>query len=56
MELDFEEIFSCISVGVVVLFLFYRNDFNSTNTTPSATKTTENIAENTVNAQKTNEE
>ena len=46
---------ACISVGVV-LFLFYRNDFNSTNTTPSATKTTENIAENTVNAQKTNEE
>ena len=36
---------ACISVGVVVLFLFYRNDFNSTNTTPSATKTTENIAE-----------
>ena len=47
---------ACISVGVVVLFLFYRNDFNSTNTTPSATKTTENIAENTVNAQKNNEE
>ena len=40
---------ACISVGVVVLFLFYRNDFNNIKATPP---TAENIEETTENAEK----
>ena len=40
---------ACISVGVVVLFLFYRNDFNNVKATPP---TAENIEETTENTEK----
>lgn len=40
---------ACISVGVVVLFLFYRNDFNNIKATPP---TAENIEETTENTEK----
>lgn len=40
---------ACISVGVVVLFLFYRNDFNNVKATPP---TVENIEETTENTEK----
>ena len=40
---------TCISVGVVVLFLFYRNDFNNVKATPP---TAENIEETTENTEK----
>ncbi|KJJ86686.1 peptidase A8 [Prevotella intermedia ZT] len=40
---------ACISVGVVVLFLFYRNDFNNMKATPP---TAENIEETTENTEK----
>lgn len=40
---------ACISVGVVVLFLFYRNDFNNVKATPP---TAENIEEKTENTEK----
>ena len=40
---------ACISVGVVVLFLFYRNDFNNIKATPP---TAENIEETTKNTEK----
>ena len=40
---------ACISVGVVVLFLFYRNDFNNVKATSS---TAENIEETTENTEK----
>ena len=40
---------ACISVGVVVLFLFYRNDFNNVQATPP---TDENIEETTENTEK----
>lgn len=40
---------ACISVGVVVLFLFYRNDFNNVKATPP---TAENIEETTKNTEK----
>lgn len=40
---------ACISVGVVVLFLFYRNDFNNIKATPP---TAESIEETTENAEK----
>lgn len=40
---------ACISVGVVVLFLFYRNDFNNVKETPP---TAENIEETTENTEK----
>ena len=40
---------ACISVGVVVLFLFYRNDFNNIKATPT---TAENIEETTENTEK----
>lgn len=40
---------ACISVGVVVLFLFYRNDFNNIKATPP---TAENIEEKTENTEK----
>lgn len=40
---------ACISVGVVVLFLFYRNDFNNIKAAPP---TAENIEETTENTEK----
>lgn len=40
---------ACISVGVVVLFLFYRNDFNNIKAT---SPTAENIEETTENTEK----
>lgn len=38
---------ACISVGVVVLFLFYRNDFNNIKATPPTAKNIEETTENT---------
>ncbi len=38
---------ACISVGVVVLFLFYRNDFNNIKTTPPTAESIEETTENT---------
>ena len=40
---------ACIAVGVVLLFLFYRNDFNNIKATPP---TAENIEETTENTEK----
>ncbi|GAB6977184.1 lipoprotein signal peptidase [Prevotella falsenii] len=40
---------ACISVGVVILFLFYRNDFNNVKVTPP---TAESIEETTKNTEK----
>ncbi|ATV55783.1 lipoprotein signal peptidase [Prevotella intermedia] len=38
---------ACISVGVVVLFLFYRNDFNNVKATPPTAESIEETTENT---------
>ena len=38
---------ACISVGVVVLFLFYRNDFNNIKATPPTAESIEETTENT---------
>ncbi|OWP31572.1 lipoprotein signal peptidase [Prevotella intermedia] len=38
---------ACISVGVVVLFLFYRNDFNNVKATPPTAENIEETIENT---------
>ncbi|MGP1545360.1 MAG: lipoprotein signal peptidase [Prevotella intermedia] len=38
---------ACISVGVVVLFLFYRNDFNNIKATPPTAESIEEKTENT---------
>lgn len=38
---------ACISVGVVVLFLFYRNDFNNIKATPPTAESIEKTTENT---------
>lgn len=38
---------ACISVGVVVLFLFYRNDFNNVKATPPTAESIEEKTENT---------
>lgn len=38
---------ACISVGVVVLFLFYRNDFNNIKATPPTAESMEETTENT---------
>ncbi len=38
---------ACISVGVVVLFLFYRNDFNNIKATPPTAEDIEETTENT---------
>ncbi|ATV52026.1 lipoprotein signal peptidase [Prevotella intermedia] len=38
---------ACISVGVVVLFLFYRNDFNNIKATPPKAESIEETTENT---------
>lgn len=38
---------ACISVGVVVLFLFYRNDFNNIKVTPPKAESIEETTENT---------
>ena len=38
---------ACISVGLVVLFLFYRNDFNNVKATPPTAESIEEKTENT---------
>lgn len=38
---------ACISVGVVVLFLFYRNDFNNIKAAPPTAESIEETTENT---------
>ena len=38
---------ACISVGVVVLFLFYRNDFNNVKAIPPTAESIEETTENT---------
>ena len=38
---------ACISVGVVVFFLFYRNDFNNIKATPPTAESIEETTENT---------
>ncbi len=38
---------ACISVGVVVLFLFYRKDFNNVKATPPTAESIEETTENT---------
>ena len=45
-----------ISVGVVVLFLFFRGDFNNTKTIPPTTETTDDIAERTTSTTENSEE
>ena len=47
---------ACISVGVVVLFLFFRGDFNNTKTIPPTTETTDDIAERTTSTTENSEE
>ena len=47
---------ACISVGVVVLFLFFRGDFNNTKTMPPTTETTDDIAERTTSTTENSEE
>ena len=47
---------ACISVGVDVLFLFFRGDFNNTKTMPPTTETTDDIAERTTSRTENSEE
>ena len=47
---------ACISVGVVVLFLFFRGDFNNTKTIPPITEMTDDIAERTTSTTENSEE
>ena len=47
---------ACIWVGVVLLFLFFRGDFNNTKTMPPTTETTDDIAERTTSTTENSEE